>query len=243
MPDFIHVLLGLALGYVISSYVESFMHEYVSDARPKAVRAWSRAPWLFRPLINTHFSHHTIHHVRTFRNDHITQFRSEDEKQKLTEELVQRGKHGLTIIRGAFATRLHGEGAFVFVSPLVIFFPLFYFTLKPIGFLAGCVTLLLPPFMSHFVHPYLHRPFEEGQRTAPRWLAWFLGTRYGRAIYRNHFLHHRYGGVSNFNLVLGADYVRGRTRVLTPKDLEVMANIGMPLPEDAAVPPAEALRG
>lgn len=233
MPDFVHVLLGLALGYVIASYVESFMHEYVSDARPKAVRFWSRAPWLFRPLINTHYSHHTIHHVRTFRDGHVKMFRSEEEKEKLTGELLQRGWHGQVIIRGAYGTRLYGSGALVFVAPLIIFFPVFYLTLKPIAFLAGCVTLLLPPFMSHFVHPYLHQPFEQGQRTAPRWLAWFLRTAYGRAIYRNHFLHHRYGGVSNFNLVLGADVLRRRTRALTPRDLEVMAEIGMPLPGEA----------
>lgn len=235
MPDFIHVLLGLALGYLISSFVESFLHEYVSDAHPRFVRAWNRFPRLLTPLINTHFSHHTIHHLRTFRSNHVTQFRSEEEKQKLTAEMLERGKHGRTIINGAFATRLHGEGAFVFVAPLVVFFPVFYFTLELEGFLAGCVTLLLPAFMSHFVHPYLHRPFEEGQRQAPGWLAWLLRTRYGRAIYRNHFLHHRYGGVSNFNLVLGADVLRRRSRALTERDLEVMAEIGMPLPPASEV--------
>lgn len=234
MPAFVQLLLGLALGYLIGSWVESFMHEYVSDAHPKFVRFWARAPRLFRPLINTHYSHHTIHHVKTYRSGHVTQFRSREEQEAVTAELLARGKHGRIILAGAYGTRLHGSGALVFVAPLVIFFPVFWFTLGPVGFLGGCVTLLLPPFMSHFVHPWLHRPFEQGQREAPRWLAWLLRTRYLQAVYRNHFLHHRYGGVSNFNLVLGADLLRRKAREPTSRDLEVMVEIGMPLPTEPA---------
>lgn len=238
LPLAVQLLLGLGLGYLIGSWVESFMHEYVSDAHPRAVRRWLRSPRLLRPLINTHYSHHTIHHVRTYRAGHVTQFRSEAEKAQLTEDLLARGAHGRTILAGAYGTRLHGTGVLVFVAPLVIFFPVFWFSLGPWGFAAGCVTLLLPPFMSHFVHPWLHRPFEQGQAEAPPWLAWLLRTRYLRAVYRNHFLHHRYGGISNFNLVLGADVLRRRTRVLTPRDLEVMEEIGMPLPETSPAPRA-----
>ena len=34
-----------------------------------------------------------------------------------------------------------------------------------------------------------------------------------KAVYRNHFMHHRYDGTSNFNLVLGADILRRRVRM------------------------------
>ncbi|HLT31521.1 MAG TPA: hypothetical protein VK013_15905 [Myxococcaceae bacterium] len=233
LPWWLEIFLGLGLGYLVGSWVESFMHEHVSDAHPRRVKAWMRAPRLLRPLINTHYSHHTIHHVRTFRAGHTTQFRSEEERSQLTEVLLARGRHGRIIIAGAFGTRLHGSGALVFVAPLVIFFPFFWWGLGPAGFVASCFTLLLSPFMSHFVHPWLHRPFEQGQTEAPAWLAWLLRTRYMRAVYRNHFLHHRYGGVSNFNLVLGADILRGRARAITSRDLEVMAELGMPLPDSA----------
>jgi hypothetical protein len=195
LPWWLEIMLGLGLGYLIGSWVESFMHEHVSDAHPRRVKAWMRAPRLLRPLINTHYSHHTIHHVRTFRSGHTTQFRSEEERAQLTEVLEARGRHGRIILAGAFGTRLHGSGALVFVAPLVIFFPLFWWGLGPVGFVG------------------------------------LLRTRYMRAVYRNHFLHHRYGGVSNFNLVLGADVLRGRTRAVTVRDLEVMAEIGMPLPD------------
>src|SRR5690606_34978471 len=118
LPWWLEIFLGLGLGYLVGSWVESFMHEHVSDAHPRRVKAWMRSPRLLRPLINTHYSHHTIHHVRTFRAGHTTQFRSEEERSQLTEVLLARGRHGRIIIAGAFGTRLHGSGALVFVAPL-----------------------------------------------------------------------------------------------------------------------------
>ncbi len=221
--------LGLCIGYAVGSFVESFMHEYVSDALPKFVRAWQRSPRLCKLLIDTHFSHHTIHHVKTYRLNHVTQFRSEEERLILIRLLRARGNHGNTVIRGAFATKLHGQGAVVFVAPLLILFPFFMFAMPTATFVGSAITLLLPAFMSHFVHPYIHQPFSMGQSAAPKWLAWFLRSRYGMAVYRNHFMHHRYGGTSNFNLVLGADYVRRKLRTPSQKDTTVMILIGMPL--------------
>ena len=49
------------------------------------------------------------------------------------------------------------------------------------------------------------------------------------AIYRNHFMHHRYGGASNFNLVLGADYLRGRMRTPSSAAGAAMREVGMPV--------------
>ena len=227
---------GLLSGYIISSWIESFMHQYVSDALPKTVRFWQKYPRLFQPLINTHYSHHTIHHVRTFKANHVTQFRSEVERAKLSAELHQRGWHGQVILKGAFATRLAGSGALVFVSPLLLCLPFMLALLGWPGFWGALLTLMLPPFMSHFVHPYLHRPFVYGQKHAPRWLALFLASGYGRAMYRNHYMHHRYGGTSNFNLVLGADYWRRRIRQPRPKDWQEMALLGMPLPTRFEMP-------
>ena len=50
-----------------------------------------------------------------------------------------------------------------------------------------------------------------------------------KAVYRNHFMHHRYDGTSNYNLVLGADILRKRVRVPSSDDISAMAEIGMPL--------------
>lgn len=236
----LNLVLGMVAGYCISSLVESVLHQYVSDALPRYVKAWMRFPRLLKPLINTYYSHHTVHHIRTFRSSHVEQFRTEEDKQKLIAELTPRGRHGRTIMAGAFGAKLHGEGAIVFVTPLVVFFPLFWVLTKSVAFLIGGLTLLLPAVMSNFIHPYLHMPFEKGQQTAPRLIAWFLRTRYARAVYENHFLHHRYGGTSNFNLILGADYLRGKVRKPNAKDLAVMTKIGMPLPKRAAASSPES---
>ncbi len=50
-----------------------------------------------------------------------------------------------------------------------------------------------------------------------------------RMAYRNHFLHHRHGGTSNFNLVLGGDWLRGRLRRVSDEDLRAMQAAGVPL--------------
>lgn len=226
------VFFGFITGYLIASWIESFMHEYVSDALPRYVRVWKRFPRLCKYMINTYYSHHTIHHVKTYRQDHVTQFRSEEEKQRLIDELAARGPHGDIIIKSAFATRLAGIGALVFVSPLLVAMPILYVLFDWPGIVAGSLAMALPPFMSHFVHAYLHKPFAYGQEHAPAWLTFLLSTAYGRAVYRNHFMHHKYGGTSNFNLVLGADYLRNRERKVNQKDLNGMILAGMPLPSD-----------
>ncbi|MDQ7732583.1 hypothetical protein QT231_07725 [Halomonas sp. SpR1] len=222
------VLAGVVTGYLISSWVESFLHEYVSDALTHRVRKWERYPRLLRSLINTYYSHHTIHHVKTYRKSHDRMFDSAQQEEEVRRLLLERGKHGETIIKGVFGTRLHGWGAVKFTLPSLI----------PCGLLAiysshwfglGLLTtVLLPPVMSHWVHPHLHQPFLQRRSHAPLWLRWFLGTRYFRWQYINHFLHHRYGGTSNFNLVLGADYFRRKVRKPSLKDARLLAELGAP---------------
>jgi hypothetical protein len=65
----LYFLTGLAVGYFIGSFIESILHEYVSDAPAPWVRAWRRHPRLFRVPLNTYFSHHVIHHHQTFRRN------------------------------------------------------------------------------------------------------------------------------------------------------------------------------
>ena len=220
--------LGVAGGYLVSSYIESFLHENVSDARPRQVRFWKKYPKILKPLINTHYSHHTIHHARTWRQDHVTQFRSDDEREKLNNELHARGRHGRLIMKGDYATKLHNEGALVFTAPLILAC-LLLFNFTPFLFALGaCTTVFLPTLFSYFVHPYLHMPHAKGQVHASKPMAWLLRTRYFKAMYVNHFIHHRYGGTSNFNLVLGADVLRRRNRAPVDTDMEIMRNIGIP---------------
>jgi len=228
MMTVLHFATGLAIGYIIGSFIESILHEYVSDAPAAWVRAWRRYPRLLRVPLNTYFSHHIIHH-QTFRRNHITQFDSPEQRVRVDRVLRARGRHGRIILGGDYATRLHAEGGFVFALPGLLSALLLSFFL-PLGMAIGSgLALMLPPLLSYWVHPYLHCSFVDGQEHAPAFIAFLLRTRYMKAVYRNHFMHHRYDGTSNYNLVLGADILRNRVRAPSHDDLRAMAQVGMPL--------------
>lgn len=220
------LLFGFAGGYLAASLIESVMHQYVSDAPNKSVKRWERFPQLFRYLIRTRYSHHIVHHRKTFKQNHVTQFRNASERHTLDAELVELGDHGQLIQRSNYAVRLHGSGALVFVAPLLPIIPLALYTLGVWGMLGVCAALLLPPLFSHFIHPYLHMPHELAVKVAPFVTAWLLRRWYFREMARNHYMHHRYVA-SNFNLVLGGDILRRRYRACSQADLAEMQRMGL----------------
>ncbi len=224
--DILHLLVGLTCGYVVASLIESYLHQHVSDAPNKTVKRWARFPRLFNYLIRTRFSHHVVHHRRTFKADHVTQFRSQSERDALDAELALRGAHGALIQRSMYAVRLHGSGALVFVAPLLPAIPITLLLLGPWATVGTCLSVALPPLFSHFIHPYLHMSHARAIREAPTATAWLLRRWYFRAMARNHFMHHRYVA-SNFNLVLGGDLLRGCWRKPGEKDLAEMRRLGL----------------
>lgn len=224
------VLFGFGAGYIIAAYIESYMHQNVSDAQMKRVKKWKKHPRLFWYFIRTHYSHHVIHHVKTFKQDYVTQFRNEEERIELDKLLDTRGSHGEIIKKSNYATKLHGSGSLVFVAPLLPAVPLFGFTLGIWGFLGAVAALSLPPLFSNYIHQYLHMPHKQAIEQAPPFIAWLLKTEYFKAVARNHFMHHRYM-VSNFNLVLGGDIIRGVNRKPSEKDIQRMLDVGLPVTE------------
>ena len=229
MTTVLYCAIGLAIGYIVGSFIESILHEYVSDARAAWVRAWRRYPRLLRVPLNTYFSHHVIHHHQTSRKNHITQFDSPEQRMHVDRVLLARGRHGRIIRGGDYATRLHAEGGFVFALPGMLSALLLSFFLPVSMAIGSGLALMLPPLLSYWVHPYLHRSFADGQQHAPAFIAFLLRTKYMKAVYRNHFMHHRYDGTSNYNLVLGADILRSRVRAPSHDDLRAMAEVGMSL--------------
>ena len=222
----VSLVIGFSGGYIVASLIESVMHQYVSDAPNKSVKRWERFPRFFRYLIRTRYSHHVVHHRMTFKQDHVTHFRNEPERQALDAHLGQLGAHGQLIRQSNYAVRLHGSGALVFVAPLLPAIPLAFYTLGAWGLLAACLALLLPPLFSHFIHPYLHMSHERAVNAAPFATAWLLQRWYFRAMARNHYMHHRYVA-SNFNLVLGGDLLRRRHRACNQADLAEMQRLGL----------------
>lgn len=219
------IIIGALIGYIIASFVESIAHEYISDAPEKWFNFYRAYPRLFKSALETYFSHHVIHHMKTYRQDYVTQFSSDDEKARLTQAMEKRGQHGKIIIDSDFAIRLNGSGITNFILPLAIFVPLLYWLLPTGMFVASLATLWFPVGMSHWVHSYLHMPFDEAIAKASPFMGWLLQTKYMKNVRINHYLHHVYGGVSNFNLVLGADIIRGKTRVITADDWQQMNSL------------------
>jgi hypothetical protein len=218
--------MGFVSGYVIASLIESFMHQHVSDAPYKTVRLWERYPRLFKYFIRTRYSHHVIHHCRTFKRDFVTQFRNQGEHDALDAELRQKGAHGKIILDSHYAVKLHGSGALVFVVPLLpaaVLVDICFSTPVAIG---ATVALSLPPILSNSVHRYLHMPHAEAVAQAPWFISLLLRTWYFRSMARNHYMHHRYVA-SNFNLLLGGDILRRKYRRPAPADLVAMEQLGI----------------
>lgn len=224
----LQLLGGLVIGYIAASFIESIAHEYISDAPNRYRLFWKRYPRLFSQLIETYFSHHIIHHVRTYRSDHVTQFSSGEEQECVDALLAKHGRHGELIKKARYAVKLQGDGAFTFIAPLVAAWPIIYLAFGPWVALGALISLSGPPILSNWVHPYLHMPHDKAVKEAPPWVSWLLSTAYGRAMMRNHFLHHRYEDCC-YNLLLGADHLRGKARRPTPEDVAEMKRVGMPL--------------
>lgn len=222
-----YIVIGLLIGYLSGSYVESFMHQYVSDAPPKLYRIYKRYPRLFSALTTSYYTHHVIHHYHTFKQSHTQQFASAEEEQKLRQKLAKRGRHGQLIADSAYGVGLGAQGVIKYMIVLALPLPLFYWLFNPYIFAGILVTAWLPIPMSRWLHHYVHISREEMSRTSPRWLQWLMNTRYMRAVAVNHFIHHKYGGKNNFNLVLGADVLRRVSRKATPADYKEMREIGL----------------
>lgn len=234
------LLSGIVVGYLIATLIESFFHQRVSDAPQRTVKAWQRFPRLCAPLLRANYSHHVIHHRRTFRADHVTQFRSEEERVALDRQLSMLGKHGQLIRKAGYAVRLGGGGALAFIAPFIPLCLAACVFLHPAFAVGFVIASAASPALNHFVHPYLHVP--RAQLDAPMPLKWFFGTAYFDKMVRHHFVHHRYVAC-NFNLLMGGDRIREQfRRVLggphadpdksivrspTPADVAEMTRIGL----------------
>jgi hypothetical protein len=227
MSVILQVLVGLPVGYLIATLAESFLHRNVQHARAAVRKFWLRYPRLCAPFLRAYYSHHTIHHARTFRRDFVTQFRSKEEQEALDRAMppgwraqIKREEYGLT---------LKGWGVLMFLLPVLPVLPLLYFLVGPWATAGALVPLLVVyPLMSKWLHPMLHRVHEEAVGRATPLEAWVLRTRYMKAVVRGHYLHHRYINC-NYNLLLGGDFLFGVHRRSSPRDLEDMARIGLPV--------------
>jgi hypothetical protein len=200
---------GVACGYFASTLIESLFHHRVSDAPRRTLHFWLGYPRLFGIFIRANYSHHTIHHGRTFRADYVTQFGSEEEKNALDAELAARGSHGRLIVESQYAMTLHGSGALSFIAPFVPLAVLcFVYGGSAFGlgfFLLSCAS----PWLNTYIHRYLHMPQAKALGQASPLVRVFLKSSYYRRLVAYHYLHHKYVAC-NFNLLIGGDWIRDR---------------------------------
>lgn len=219
------ICTGLVIGYGVLCVSESASHRYFLHASPKIRKFWQRIGNIGRYIHNSWYSHHVVHHYRTFRQDYVTQFTSPDEEQRLEADLTRRGKRQIAL--NSYGLRIGSPKEFVkYVYPHVPHYALLCY-LGGAGFTLGA---LLPVFfyqwLAHFAHPYLHMNYAEALQKASPLMRPFLYTPYFRRLAQHHFLHHKYVHC-NYNLLFGGDLVWGCHRLPSAEDYAEMHKLGM----------------
>lgn len=235
---------GAATGWVAASYSESLVHDKVAHShdlpgqgqlkepeQPSFLRrVYEKSPkWLQESIFCTWFGHTKIHHYRTFTKDHVTQFRSPEEREKLDAYLIKQGRedlidseHGLTIgwksyalfqamASPSYAAAL-GGAALLGAGPLFA-----------LGF-AG--PAILYPFASKTYHRYTHMPAQDAMQKASLPMKLILQSDLSRFNVRRHFVHHENPDV-NFNLMPGADWLRGKAQRPSVAQEEELRRLGV----------------
>jgi hypothetical protein len=221
-----YYLLGLVCGYLTITVCESFFHRTIQHASP-CLRRWHfRLGGVGRAMHDAWYSHHVVHHFRTFRRDHVTQFTDEGERAQLSRHLLESGHDH--VIDCEFGIVLGSElrNYVVYMTPTL---PVFvgvcwlggaWFTA------AACVPLIVWPMLAQFVHPHLHRSYDDVSRDDRASIRVMARTWYFRALAQHHWLHHQHPNC-NYNLLLGGDWLLGVHRRASAADFERMREIGL----------------
>jgi len=217
--------LGLSGGYLFISFAESFIHDHIGHARHWFRQLQLRFPRALHAFRETYRSHSLVHHAWTF-DDHVTRFPNDERKHRVDARLHDAaGQH---IIDDDYGTTLTIRSMILFVAPILpVVLPAIILLPSPMA-MGICIPFVIYPLMSKVIHPYLHMRHADALNQAPWALRWILNTRYMRFVWRHHWLHHRYPR-SNFNLLIGGDWLRGVYRGPSEQDLEEMKNVGMPV--------------
>lgn len=211
-----NIIIVLSIAYICASCWETILHGWILHANSDHRRLWRRLPKIWHNLLQYGwYSHHIVHHCLTFRQDHITQFSSKEEQNKV-DNLLQKELDGYQ--RTGYGLSIYGFWEFfMFLIPLFTL-PLFYIFGGLIETLVVIPILSSQMILSYFVHTWLHKSQAEVITKAPTWIRYLVRSRYGRFIVCHHYLHHHYP-TYNFNLLWGGDWLLGVHLKPTQKDL------------------------
>jgi hypothetical protein len=216
---------GLALGYLVASVAESFLHKHVHHASAALLRLARRHGRWGEPIVRAHYGHSVIHHGRTFRHSHVEQFESPAEHRALDLRL-RASPHGGRVLADHYGLSVSKIGFVWFIAPVVPAYALIVGAAPPWLALGALLPALAYPCASKFLHPYIHMKHSEALRRAGPLMRMLLRTRYVRFIRVHHFLHHKHR-TCNFNLLWIGDYLLSAHRAPGADELAEARRIGL----------------
>lgn len=192
-------LIIILITYLIATLWEYYLHKEILHANNKKVKKWKHSQNVIsRLLYKGYFSHHTVHHQKTFQKEYHIQFDSDEQQIKLNIYLIK--KFGETNDKQNYGLTINTFWEYVmFMLPWFIVAPIALYI--ETYFLILCtLILMLPLLLSKFIHPILHE--DKIQKS------WIFNNAYIKKIYQTHRIHHE-DDTKNFNLLLGADWLMG----------------------------------
>ncbi|HEY9760128.1 MAG TPA: hypothetical protein V6C97_33540 [Oculatellaceae cyanobacterium] len=253
----LQIAIGAVGGIFLSSFHESYVHQFLGHAKKKTREFWARHPHIFLPLIEGFFLHHVVHHGKTYREGYLVQFGESLDMAKIDQwgpeafyrlfepkdqDWVRRKLPPATIVEHLHAAD-YGLGAVSGVKFASTVFPLvlLVFAVAPfwMAVAAAVPMLFVYPAMSNTLHRnIMHIPQDGSVGIAvpmDQKKNWFVGSAALKALERWHWMHHEYI-YCNYNLLVLADFFRrGARRKPSAKDLEKMEQEGLAMDEWSGV--------
>jgi hypothetical protein len=219
------ILTGLIVGYLVLCLSESAFHNYFLHGSKKVRNFWPKIGKLGYYILNSWFSHHVVHHYRTYKKNHITQFTSEQEQNKLTDDLKAMGKKQIAL--NSYGLRVGSPKEWIkYVCPHLPHFTLMCLIGGGWFTIGALFPLFFYAWLAHYIHPYMHSSYEKSLNTASPLMKLFLLSPYFKFLAQHHYLHHRYINC-NFNLLLGGDLIWGCQRFASHDDIIEMQKLGI----------------
>lgn len=218
--------IGLLIGYLIITISESFFHRYIQHA-PKNIRSMHKHLWtLGSSLRLAWYSHHVIHHYKTFHPAFTVQFRTVEEKERLDRHLSDQNMG--EIIEADYGARIGSKAKYyiMYVLPTLPIFTLACFIGGIVFSLGALVPMIIWPMLAEFVHPYLHMNYKDIRTKAPFYAKVMSKTPYFKWLAIHHWMHHRYERC-NYNLLLGGDVILGVQRFPAGSDWKDIKKAGL----------------
>jgi len=218
------IILGIVLGYILFSITESIIHRYILHAKGRRRESWSKLGYLGVYINNSWYSHHVVHHCKTFKTDYVAMFDSKQQERELSDFLTKNGKE--QVVLNSYGLRV---GSFYEKMQYIYPHLLWLFVICYFGggwFALGVlVPLFLYVWVAEYVHPYVHLSYNKSIGVASPLMRLAIKTKYFKYLARHHYLHHKYINC-NFNLMLGGDWFLGCHRSPNKKDLVEINNLG-----------------